>query len=149
VKLGKVTFPPETWKAVSEEAKALIHKLLAFDPTVRYTAEQALNDEWITQVTPRPSDVSLGNEFMESLQSFKKHNWLKKAALNIIAGLIDEEQINPSAMYSLCWTTTKMECCPFVTCPMVWKKWSGACTRGRRAAHGGYGLRWQRQYRLH
>jgi len=76
VKLGKVTFPPKTWRAVSEEAKALIHKLLAFDPTVRYTAEQALNDEWITQVTPRPSDVSLGNEFMESLQKFKKQNLL-------------------------------------------------------------------------
>jgi len=69
VKLGKVKFPNMKWRATSEEAKALIHNLLAFEPTVRYTAEQALNDEWIKRLTPRPPDASLGHEFVESLWS--------------------------------------------------------------------------------
>jgi len=95
VKLGKVKFPNMKWRVTSEEAKALIHNLLAFEPMVRYTAEQALNDEWIERVAPQTPDTSLGHEFMESLQSFKKQNLIKKAALNIIVGLIDDEQSKP------------------------------------------------------
>jgi len=95
VRLGKVTFAPKHWRAVSEEARCLIGKLLAKHPSVRYTAEQALNNEWIQLRTPRAPDACVGQNFMDNLRSFRRQNLLKKAALNIIAGLIEDDQIKP------------------------------------------------------
>lgn len=95
VRQGNVTFAPKQWQGVSEEAKCFIEKLVAKDPSVRYTAEQALNDEWIQMRTPRAKEASLGQNFMENLKSFQEQNLLKKAALNIIAGLIEDDQIKP------------------------------------------------------
>eukprot|EP00439_Symbiodinium_sp_Y106_P050199 s2807_g6.t1 len=47
VKSGSFTFDQKDWKNVSDDAKALIRMLIKFDPAERYTAEQALQHEWI------------------------------------------------------------------------------------------------------
>jgi len=41
-------FPNPEWKGVSTEAKNFISKMLVVDPDVRYSAEQCLQDPWIT-----------------------------------------------------------------------------------------------------
>jgi calcium-dependent protein kinase len=92
---GRVFFPSSRWMAVSNEAKRLIRKLMAMDPKLRYTAEQALTDEWIQRETPVAPGVSLGQEFIERVQNFQQQHLLKKAVLNIIAGLIEEEHEKP------------------------------------------------------
>ncbi len=44
---GHLTFAAQEWKTVSNEAKIFIKKLLQPNPDTRYTARQALDDQWI------------------------------------------------------------------------------------------------------
>mmetsp|Transcript_36344 Transcript_36344/g.79290 ORF Transcript_36344/g.79290 Transcript_36344/m.79290 type:complete len:349 (-) Transcript_36344:112-1158(-) len=93
VRLGNFSFNAADWKNVSEDAKNLIRMLLKMNPRDRYTAEQALNHEWIKNKAPKASDVSLQNNFVDNLRGFRSQNKLKKAALHIIAGQLNEDQI--------------------------------------------------------
>mmetsp|Transcript_10750 Transcript_10750/g.23132 ORF Transcript_10750/g.23132 Transcript_10750/m.23132 type:complete len:504 (+) Transcript_10750:29-1540(+) len=93
VRLGNFNFNPADWKNVSEDAKTLIRHLLKMNPKDRYTAEQALNHEWIKNKAPKASHVSLQSNFVDNLRGFRSQNKLKKAALHIIAGQLNEDQI--------------------------------------------------------
>merc|ERR1712232_1345575 len=93
VRLGNFSFNAADWKNVSEDVKNLIRMLLKMNPRDRYTAEQALNHEWIKNKAPKAANVSLNNTLMDNLRGFRSQNKLKKAALHIIANQLDEEQI--------------------------------------------------------
>eukprot|EP00435_Cladocopium_sp_Y103_P058488 s288_g20.t1 len=93
VRLGNFNFNPADWKNVSEDAKTLIRHLLKMNPKDRYTAEQALNHEWIKNKAPKASGVTLQSNFVDNLRGFRSQNKLKKAALHIIAGQLNEDQI--------------------------------------------------------
>mmetsp|Transcript_20465 Transcript_20465/g.32629 ORF Transcript_20465/g.32629 Transcript_20465/m.32629 type:complete len:545 (-) Transcript_20465:251-1885(-) len=93
VKSGIFTFEPKDWRVISDDAKALIKMLLKMDPSQRYTAEQALNHDWIRHRAPRATAVSLKDGLVENLRGFRSQNKLKKAALHIIAGQLSEAQI--------------------------------------------------------
>merc|ERR1712032_147806 len=93
VRLGNFSFNAADWKNVSEDAKNLIRMLLKMNPRDRYTAEQALNHEWIKNKAPKAGNVSLQSGFVDNLRSFRSQNKLKKAALHIIAGQLNEDQI--------------------------------------------------------
>merc|ERR1719454_1899130 len=93
VRLGNFSFNAADWKNVSEDAKNLIRMLLKMNPRDRYTAEQALNHEWIKNKAPKAATVNLQNKFVENLRTFRSQNKLKKAALHVIAGQLNEDQI--------------------------------------------------------
>jgi len=93
VRLGNFSFNAADWKNVSEDAKNLIRMLLKMNPRDRYTAAQALNHEWIEKTAPKASNVSLQDNFVDNLRGFRSQNKLKKAALHIIAGQLNEDQI--------------------------------------------------------
>merc|ERR1712176_301778 len=93
VRLGNFSFNAADWKNVSEDAKNLIRMLLKMNPRDRYTAEQALNHEWIRNKAPKATNVSLQSNFVDNLRHFRGQNKLKKAALHIIAGQLNEDQI--------------------------------------------------------
>mmetsp|Transcript_49473 Transcript_49473/g.80184 ORF Transcript_49473/g.80184 Transcript_49473/m.80184 type:complete len:503 (-) Transcript_49473:95-1603(-) len=93
VRLGHFDFNPADWKNVSDDAKNLIRRLLKMNPRDRYTAEQALNHEWIKDKAPKATNVSLQDAFVDNLRGFRSQNKLKKAALHIIAGQLNEDQI--------------------------------------------------------
>merc|ERR1719327_2474107 len=93
VRLGNFSFNATDWKNISEDAKNLIRMLLKMNPRDRYTAEQALNHDWIKNKAPKANNVSLENNFVENLRSFRSQNKLKKAALHIIANQLNEDQI--------------------------------------------------------
>eukprot|EP00435_Cladocopium_sp_Y103_P054349 s1338_g17.t1 len=93
VKTGSYSFNPADWKNVSEDAKNLIRQLLKMNPKERYTAEAALNHEWIKLKAPKATNVSLQSNFVDNLRHFRSQNKLKKAALHIIAGQLNEDQI--------------------------------------------------------
>jgi len=95
VKKGNYSFDDKDWARVSSDAKGLIRKLICFNPRDRFTAEQALNHAWIKQTAPRASAASLraNPALVENLRGFRSQNMLKKAALQIIAGQLDETQI--------------------------------------------------------
>mmetsp|Transcript_113932 Transcript_113932/g.368644 ORF Transcript_113932/g.368644 Transcript_113932/m.368644 type:complete len:493 (-) Transcript_113932:66-1544(-) len=93
VRLGNFSFNAADWKNISEDAKNLIRMLLKMNPRDRYTAEQALNHEWIEKKAPAAKGVSLQSNFVDNLRGFRSQNKLKKAALHIIAGQLNEDQI--------------------------------------------------------
>merc|ERR1712228_175399 len=90
---GNFSFNAADWKNVSEDAKNLIRMLLKMNPKDRYTAEQALNHEWIKNKAPKAKNVSLQSNFVDNLRGFRSQNKLKKAALHIIANQLNEDQI--------------------------------------------------------
>jgi len=93
VRLGNFSFNAADWKNISEDAKNLIRMLLKMNPRDRYTAEQALNHEWIMNKAPKAQGVSLQSGLVDNLRGFRSQNKLKKAALHIIAGQLNEDQI--------------------------------------------------------
>lgn len=56
IKRGEYSFPEETWKGVSNEAKDLISHLLVRDRMLRYSAHEILAHPWISMST---SDTSV------------------------------------------------------------------------------------------
>lgn len=93
VKLGSFSFNPADWISISEDAKSLVRSLLKMNQQQRLTAEQALNHDWIRNRAPKAKDVSLQANFVDKLRGFRSQNKLKKAALHIIAGQLNEDQI--------------------------------------------------------
>jgi len=93
VKQARFHFAPADWKDVSEDAKELIQKLLAFNPLDRHSAEQALNHVWVKNQAPKAKDVKLQQNFVDKLRGFRSENKLKKAALHVIASSMDDKQI--------------------------------------------------------
>ncbi|CDI75549.1 CAM kinase, CDPK family, putative [Eimeria praecox] len=58
VKVGRYKFNEQDWKGVSNEAKDLVRKLMAFDPHQRLSAEQALNHPWIKHFSSAPNPAA-------------------------------------------------------------------------------------------
>merc|ERR1719221_686955 len=71
VRLGNFSFNPADWKNISEDAKNLIRMLLKMNPRDRFTAEQALNHDWIKNKAPKASNVSLQSNFVDNLRGFR------------------------------------------------------------------------------
>merc|ERR1711920_860707 len=93
VRLGNFSFNAADWKNVSEDAKNLIRMLLKMNPRDRFTAEQALNHDWIKNKAPKAANVNLQSQFVQNLQNFRGHDKMKKAALNVIAVNLEDKQI--------------------------------------------------------
>jgi calcium-dependent protein kinase len=94
VRSGRFSFGSSCWRAVTQDAKDLIRELIKMDPKQRLTAEQALNHAWIKDKAPKADFNNLLQDgFVEHLRDFQSANYLKKAALHIIAGQLSEQQI--------------------------------------------------------
>lgn len=96
VKVGRYKFNEHDWKGVSNEAKDLVRKLMAFDPHQRLSAEQALNHPWIKHFSSAPNpaaDAPFSRTMLDHFRAFQALCKLKKAALTIIAQQMNETQI--------------------------------------------------------
>jgi len=93
VRTGKYTFSSKDWKGISEDAKDLIRCLLKLDPAERYSAKKALGHAWIKNTAPKLTGVNLQANFVDNLRTFRSNNKLKRAALHIIAGQLNEKEI--------------------------------------------------------
>jgi len=51
IKLGRISFSDACWEKISDNAKNLITKLLAFESNDRPSAEEALKHPWITEIS--------------------------------------------------------------------------------------------------
>jgi calcium-dependent protein kinase len=92
VKLGTFSFVRNDWKHISPDARDLIRMLLKMNPTERCTAEQALNHTWLKDRAPKAT-VDMCPDFVDKLRKFSSSCKLKKAVLHIIAGHLDDKQI--------------------------------------------------------
>mmetsp|Transcript_104081 Transcript_104081/g.260956 ORF Transcript_104081/g.260956 Transcript_104081/m.260956 type:complete len:194 (+) Transcript_104081:63-644(+) len=93
VRSGNFAFNVLDWRNVSGDAKNLIRMQLKMNPRDRYTAEQALNHVWVQNKAPQATNISLEQNFVGNIRHFRSQNKLKKAALHIIAGQLNDEQI--------------------------------------------------------
>jgi len=78
---ARFDFPSPWWDNISKDAKNLVNGLLTIDPKKRLTADQVLENAWISGKAPR-------EELPETIKSLKKYNAsrkLKKAALGVMA----------------------------------------------------------------
>ncbi|CAD7968716.1 unnamed protein product [Amoebophrya sp. A25] len=93
VRLGTFTFVQADWKNVTSDATELITKMLKKNPADRFTAKQALDHVWISQMAPKAASISLSGNLVGPLTSFRNGNKLKKAALTVIATQISDDSI--------------------------------------------------------
>ncbi|CAD8076539.1 unnamed protein product [Paramecium primaurelia] len=73
VKKGTYSFESNGLEDISKEAKGCIMKLLSYDPTKRYCAEQALQDPWIQKFTNIPEvEQQIIKKILINMINFKK-----------------------------------------------------------------------------
>ncbi|KAM7528984.1 hypothetical protein LguiB_032394 [Lonicera macranthoides] len=89
---GHIDFTSDPWPSISPQAKDLVRKMLALDPSERLTALQVLNHPWIKEDGEAP-DTLLDNAVLGRLKQFRAMNQFKKVALRVIAGCLSEEEI--------------------------------------------------------
>jgi len=69
---GKYDFNSAEWSDVSEEAKKFIRKMMEYDPNLRYSAEQALNDPWLRiMLGETPIDKPVAISALTNLKHFR------------------------------------------------------------------------------
>jgi len=93
VSLGLFEFRSQDWRNVSEDAKNLISSMLKKNPEERFSADQALRHTWIANKAPKAPAVALEEGLVDRLRAFRLRNKFMKAALHVIAGQLDESQI--------------------------------------------------------
>jgi len=110
IRLGKYIFDPSYWSGISEEAKQLITSLLDVDPTTRYSATEALESDWITNMEEEllaQHDLrnSLGGISQEStrLKGMRRSVQWKSKGANLLADRMssltcDENMVDVSTL---------------------------------------------------
>lgn len=86
-------FPEDDWDGVSDDAKDLIQKLICLDPAARYTAAQTMGHIWVKNQAPRAREEPLKACTLTNMRAFRGNNNLKKAALQVIAQRLKEDDI--------------------------------------------------------
>jgi len=94
VRVGQFHFNHPEFNTVSAEAKTLIRNMLVMDQKTRISAEQAMQDPWITRHSsqgPATSAITLAS--LNNLKHFRADEKLKQAALSFITSqLLTQEQ---------------------------------------------------------
>jgi len=85
VRMGKFTFSDAVWSQISDKAKALITKLLTYDPDQRVSAEEALKHPWIEEMSSVQIDSSMAISALSNLKNFRADQKLKQATFAFIA----------------------------------------------------------------
>ncbi|CAD8118042.1 unnamed protein product [Paramecium sonneborni] len=81
VKKGEYSFDPSDWGKVSNQGKDLIRRMLLYDPTLRISASDALNHDWIQN---NKSKGQINIQTLNKLKDFDSKNKLKYAILQFI-----------------------------------------------------------------
>eukprot|EP00918_Siedleckia_nematoides_P015032 GHVU01032605.1.p1 GENE.GHVU01032605.1~~GHVU01032605.1.p1 ORF type:complete len:255 (+),score=58.33 GHVU01032605.1:387-1151(+) len=83
VETGKYSFNLPQWKKVSEMAKDLIRRMLTYVPSMRITAREALEHEWVKSMTQNEAvshDISNLEATMKNMRQFQASQKLAQAA---------------------------------------------------------------------
>eukprot|EP00501_MAST-03F_sp_TOSAG23-6_P001108 GSMAST32.ASY1.ANO1.1151.1 assembled CDS len=80
IKRGKFSFSrkADIWNGISTDAKNFVRRLLTFDPDLRPTAAEALNDTWIMKAEQEHPPTPLPLEVFDSMKNFSNMNKLKQ-----------------------------------------------------------------------
>lgn len=85
IKIGKFSFPEEEWDNISNEAKDLIIKMLAYKPSDRLAASDCLLHKWFTENTTKKNvDKNFSQKCLSNMKKFRAERKLQQAALTYI-----------------------------------------------------------------
>jgi len=85
VLIGNLDFPDEEWDSVSDEAKALIRKMLNIDASKRISALESLQNIWFKKNEEKSdTDKKLAKNVLSNMKKFKKNRQLEKATIAFI-----------------------------------------------------------------
>jgi len=91
---GKIEFQSNKWSSISEKCKKFILKCLEKDPSKRYSASKALEDEWFKTINNElHNNKKLDNEILENLKNFYKPNKFKKLVLKYLVNNINHTEV--------------------------------------------------------
>jgi len=80
IEKGEFNFKDKEWANVSEKAKTFIKKMMTIDPNNRLSAEEALNDPWITETLSSTShDAVLAESALSHLRTYRAEKKLQEA----------------------------------------------------------------------
>lgn len=104
---GHFQFPDEEWKSISEEAKELIKKMLAYEPAKRISAMDVLQDKWFKKFLDedeQSSDKIIAKSAFENMKRFKINKKFEHATIGfIINQLISKEDRAELLKQFLAW----------------------------------------------
>ena len=84
---SKLTFPTKDFKNISTEAIDFLKLLLTFDPKKRPSAEEALNNYWLNNVSSN-ENIELSKEIISNLSKFRTTLGLQKVTLSFLTNQI-------------------------------------------------------------
>ncbi len=85
IKLGRISFSDACWEKISDNAKNLITKLIAFESNDRPSAEEALKHPWITEISIQQLDSLVAKDALQNLKKYRAEEKLKQATFAYIA----------------------------------------------------------------
>jgi len=93
IKEGNFRFKEEKWATVSASARDFVTKLMAVDPKVRLTAEQALQHPWIANRSAMTTDSAAPNkDVVNSMISFAQESKFRRACMLAMAWSLSNEE---------------------------------------------------------
>jgi calcium-dependent protein kinase len=89
---GKFEFKWEGWKGISDDCKNLIRHMLTVDVKKRPTAEEVLQNPWISLGAPKASDIPIIIE-LDEIKKYAQLDKLSKAVSGFIAFRLAEQDV--------------------------------------------------------
>lgn len=90
---GKTTWFQARWDKVSSTAQDFVFKLLEKNPEIRMSAQQALQHPWLSTEGGDEHKIQLDLTLIKSLHRFARTTRLRRAALQLIAQELSNEEI--------------------------------------------------------
>lgn len=93
IKRGSFTMTGKRWNEVSDQAKDFLKKMMAFIPSHRFSAVEALNHPWIVSHTQQKIDLTAEKILLNDLTAFTAEHKLQQAALTyIVSQLVSNKE---------------------------------------------------------
>jgi calcium-dependent protein kinase len=92
IQKGAFDFDDEEWDEVSDAAKALIRRMMTFEPSSRPSAGALLEDEWL-RCSAGTDRGQLPENLVAKLRAFKAVSYFKKITLSLAAQLMSDIDI--------------------------------------------------------
>ena len=86
IKKGEFSMDETSWKSISSNAKSLVKKLLEYDSSLRYTAQEALDHPWINQKNHEEENVNSSSmkELINNIRIFNAGEKFQQATISYI-----------------------------------------------------------------
>jgi len=89
---GSVTFDPEYWSNVSEQAQHFVRGLLQVDPARRLSAQQALQHPFLAERNRRPTGPDIDKGTVDALLKFGRVSHFRRKCLMMLAWSLSNKE---------------------------------------------------------